>query len=444
MRWLRLALILALSIGFSAEAPAAGRRFAFVLGNGAYPALGTLPNPPNDARAIAGALAPLGFDVELHIDLKRDELIGLLPQIAQRARDAELVAFFYAGHGLAIDNQNYIVPIDARLPDDQSDVAAQMVGLARVMDALQGAAKATLIILDSCRNNPYNDDSPGTARAAHFGITRGLAELAGAASRGAGRGLARMDTGGAGLFVAFATKPGEFAYDAPHAGAINSPFTAALVHNVGTPGASLEAVMIRVRREVQDATDRRQLPWTQSSLIDEEVYLAGKPQLSDAALALQQRYQEEVEAKRRAEQQQQSVIAPPSGPPPAAAAPSTSGAPPAEQTAVVPLSAEWAGRWIGQAGKWEVDSTVENGRIKARLTCTGTGGPAIYRFDEELRDLRKVDARARRISITGNGVTAVFPAEIDVAGTFPELTILGHVSGGRCSTETLALQPAKG
>src|SRR5271170_5718988 len=231
MRWLRLALVLALSIGFSSAAPADGRRFAFVLGNGAYPALGTLPNPPNDARAIASALAPLGFEVELHIDLKRDELIGLLPQVAQLARDAELVAFFYAGHGLAIDNQNYIVPIDARLPDDQSDAAAQMVGLARVMEALQGAAKATLIILDSCRNNPYNDDSPGRTRAARFGITRGLAELSGAASRGTGRGLARMDAGGAGLFVAFATKPGEFAYDSPRAGAANSPFTAALVHN---------------------------------------------------------------------------------------------------------------------------------------------------------------------------------------------------------------------
>jgi hypothetical protein len=437
--------------GFDDPALAAGGRFAFVLGNSSYASLGTLPNPTNDASAIAKALTALNFEVDMHVDLKRDELMGILPRVAERARNADLVAFFYAGHGLAINNQNYIVPVDARLPNDQADVVDQMVALSQVMDALQGSAKATLIILDSCRNNPYNDDTSGTTRSARLGITRGLAEMSGALSKSTGRGLARMDTGGAGMFVAFATKPGEFAYDSPRPGAANSPFTAALVHNVATPGASLDAVMIRVRREVQQATDRRQLPWTQSSLVDEEVYLAERPQLADVSLAQQQRYDRELEARKSAEQGPVSSVPVGASPgsPPALHESTTTGTPVASLTfsGQAPpgdtriSSSNWDGHWTGRAGRWNVDATIQDGSLSARLTCRDI----VYVGSADMKNSRKLNVAVKRISLAAAD-TMTAPNSVDIAGTFPELTVLTAVpevpSRGYpgCAVETLLLQ----
>jgi uncharacterized caspase-like protein len=430
-RWVGLACAAVLASGLADDARAASRRFAFVLGNAAYAQLGELPNPAHDAAAIAAALAPLGFDVDLRVDLSREALTGALPAIAARAREADLVAFFYAGHGVAIDNQNYIVPVDARLPGDQSDLAEQVVALARVMDALEGTAKATLIILDSCRNNPYNDDTLPAARAARRGVARGATQGAAPPARNVGRGLARMDTGGAGMFVAFATKPGEFALDAPNAGAANSPFTGALVHHIATPNASLEAVMIRVRREVQDVTERRQLPWSQSSLVDEEIFLNGNPWQTTAA-------------------------APTPAPIPAPAAPSASAAPPpvpppapaptpsAEAKTVLnaPPRTDVAGRWLGKVGVWELEATVEHGELTGRLVCRGSvEGDANFRFRVPLPSNRKIEVEATSITV---GQIAI-PRSVDVAGTFPELTVLSEIKFPRyrqCKTETIALQRA--
>jgi hypothetical protein len=420
---------------------AASRRFAFVLGNASYAQLGELPNPANDAKAIAAALAPLGFEVDLRVNLGRDALLGVLPQIAARAREADLVAFFYAGHGLAINNENMIIPVDARLPDDQADLADQMVALARVMDALEGAAKATLIILDSCRNNPYNDDAMPRTRAARLGITRGLAEIAAAPSRNVGKGLARMDTGGAGMFVAFATKPGEFAYDAPRAGATNSPFSAALVHHLGTPGASLDAVMIRVRREVQEITERRQLPWSQSSLIDEEVFLAGPPRYIVAA-AEPPVVKPAVAPTPPAAPPPLSPTAAPAPPPsPATASAPAPPAAPAQTAMMVPSRVNWDGKWVGKAGSWALDGTVENGELKGRLTCNGTFEELHFRFTASLASTRKVEVEATSISI---GQIAI-PRNVDIAGTFPELTVLSSITVPRyrhCTTETFSLHAA--
>src|SRR5258708_9474741 len=193
---------LGLDLGVRGDVLAATGRFAFVLGNAHYVELGTLPNPENDARLIGSALTGLGFEVEMRTDLTRDQLNAVLPRVAERARSADLVLLFYAGHGLAIDGQNFIVPVDARLPSEQAEVAGQMVPLGRVMEALEGSAKTALIFLDSCRNNPYNDDDAGaTVRRSRLKITRGLAEMSVGAPKGAGpgRGLARMDAGGAGM-----------------------------------------------------------------------------------------------------------------------------------------------------------------------------------------------------------------------------------------------------
>jgi hypothetical protein len=420
-----------LASGFGDDARAANRRFAFVLGNGAYAQLGELPNPRRDAAAMAAALAPLDFDVDLRVDMPREALLGALPSIAARANGADLVTFFYAGHGIAIDNQNYIIPVDARLPDNQSDAADQMVALARVMDALEGTAKATLIILDSCRNNPYNDATLATG----VTLTNPMHTI--------GRGLARMDTGGAGLFVAFATRPGEFALDSMNPGTTNSPFTAALVHNIATPRASLEAVMIRTRREVQIVTERRQLPWSQSSLVDEEIFLNGNPWPSTVA-ALEP---PQVPAPRPT-----PTLAPPPSPLPAPApvpaptptpTPATRPPPAAtENTPNAPSRSNLEGRWIGKAGVWELEATVESGELKGRLVCFGaTNGDVNFRFRVPLPPNHKVEVEATSIAV---GQVAI-PRNVDVVGTFPELTVLSEIKFPRyrqCVTETIALQHA--
>ena len=314
-----------------------------------------------------------------------------------------------------------------------------MVGLARVMDALEGTAKATLIILDSCRNNPYNDD---TLPAARRGVARTITQLAAGQPRTVGRGLARMDTGGAGMFVAFATKPGEFALDGPTPGAANSPFSAALALHLGTPNASLEAVMIRVRREVQIATERRQLPWSQSSLVDEEIFLNGNPWATTVA-ALESARPTPPAAGLA------PVVAPAPAPasiaaPPPAPAPAAAPAPPAAtQSALnLPPRTDLAGRWLAKEGVWELEATVTNSELTGRLVCRGSQeGDVNFRFRAPLSSNRKVEVEATSIAV---GAIAI-PRNVDVAGTFPELTVLSEIKFPRyrqCRTVTLALQRA--
>ncbi|QOZ27210.1 caspase family protein [Bradyrhizobium sp. CCBAU 51753] len=241
---------------------AAGRRVALVIGNGTYTHVKALPNPPNDARAIAKSLREIGFTVSEGLDLDRDAMQKTIRDFLREATRAQIAVVYYAGHGVQIDGRNYLVPVDIEFRAG-GRVTDAMVDMDTIMAGLDDQIRTNILILDACRNNPM---APQVASA---GPSRGVeagSGLAAPASLGSGSTL------GAGTLIAFATAPGQVALDGEGA---NSPFSAALSRHVGTPGLEVQQMLTRVRAEVVAATKGKQVPWSNSSLLG-EVYLAEK------------------------------------------------------------------------------------------------------------------------------------------------------------------------
>lgn len=236
------------------------RRIALVIGNGAYANVTKLPNPPNDARAIAKSLRDIGFAVTEGYDLNRDALQKTVSEFLKGAIGAKIALLYYAGHGIQIDGKNFLVPVDVKLDSAQSMVGA-MFNLDTIMAGLDDQIRTNVFILDACRNNPLADQPPA-AGGRSISIGPGLA-----APSGLGTGALL----GAGTLIAFATAPGQIALDGD---GTNSPFSAALSHHVGTPGLEVQQMLTRVRAEVVATTKNKQVPWSNSSLLG-EVYLAG-------------------------------------------------------------------------------------------------------------------------------------------------------------------------
>ncbi len=232
---------------------------ALVIGNGAYDNLTpVLPNPPNDALAVAEVLHGLGFEVDVATDVTKDRMEDALARLARQSRTAEVTLFFYAGHGLQDQGRNYLAPIDAALTDE-TDLRRRFVRLDDVLDDLASANGARILLLDACRDNDAIDALraavPATRSAS---VTRGLARVASVE----------------GQLVAFATQPDRVAADGDGE---NSPFTSALMTHLPAPGVELRTALTRVRVDVAAATGNSQIPEVSDSLLG-EVYL--KPDAS--------------------------------------------------------------------------------------------------------------------------------------------------------------------
>ncbi|MGY4480782.1 caspase family protein [Bradyrhizobium sp. USDA 3364] len=243
-----------------AQAAATGRRVALVIGNGGYAHVKVLPNPPNDARAIAKSLRDIGFTVSEGLDLDRDAMQRTIHDFLREATRSQIAVVYYAGHGVQVDGRNYLVPVDIEFKAG-SRMTDAMVDMDVIMAGLDDQIRTNILILDACRNNPM---APQVASA---GPSRGIeagSGLAAPATLGSGSTL------GAGTLIAFATAPGQVALDGEGA---NSPFSAALSRHVGTPGLEVQQMLTRVRAEVVAATKGKQVPWSNSSLLG-EVYLA--------------------------------------------------------------------------------------------------------------------------------------------------------------------------
>jgi uncharacterized caspase-like protein len=238
---------------------AAADRVALVIGNGKYINANTLPNPPNDARAMAKALSNIGFDVSFGEDLDHTGMERLVRDFLRKSASAKIALIFYAGHGLQVEGRNYLVPIDAKL-EAASDLNYETVKLDDILDSLNAdPSRANIIILDACRDNPL-----ARTFAAHLGASRSAA---------VSTGLAAYSTVGSGTLIAFSTAPGQVALDGDGA---NSPFTEGLLKYLATPGLEVRQMLTRVRDDVARATHDRQLPWDNSSLRG-DVYLASAP-----------------------------------------------------------------------------------------------------------------------------------------------------------------------
>lgn len=240
------------------------RKIALVIGNAAYPGSAALANPANDARDVASQLRAMGFDVTTGIDLDRKHLGDHVRDFLLSAPTARVALLYYAGHGVQVDNRNYLVPVDVHLGSAMRPME-EMTALDTIVAALNDPLRSNVIILDACRNNPFDADAlVGAAEAGRsVQIRSGLASPS-AISRGAGAG--------AGTLIAFATAPGEVALDGD---GHNSPFSASLARHIGTVGLEVQQMLTRVRAEVVAATKNRQVPWSNSSLLG-EVYLVDR------------------------------------------------------------------------------------------------------------------------------------------------------------------------
>jgi hypothetical protein len=207
---------------------------------------------------VARALGEIGFDVAQGTDLDRNAMERLLRDFLRKAVAARVALLFYAGHGMQVDGRNYLVPVDAKL-EAASDLGFETVELDKILASLDDPSRATIVILDACRDNPL-----ARSFSMRLGVTRSTA---------VGAGLAAYSTLGTGTLIAFATAPGQVALDGQ---AANSPFTQGLVKHLRTPGLEVRQMLTRVRADVAASTRNRQIPWDNSSLLG-EVYLADQP-----------------------------------------------------------------------------------------------------------------------------------------------------------------------
>jgi uncharacterized caspase-like protein len=244
---------------------AAQHRVALVIGNSAYTQVNSLPNPVNDAKAVAAAFKDLGFDVLLGLDLDKRGFDGKVREFSQILGQADVSIFFYAGHGLQVSGRNYLVPVDARLQRER-DIDFEAVGLDFILKQMEldREGKTNIVFLDACRDNP---------------LARNLARSMGTRSANVGQGLAQVEAG-VGTFIAYSTQPGNVALDGDEG---NSPFTAALVKSIKQPGRNLTAVMIDVRKQVLAATRGKQVPWDHSALTGD--FYFGQPSALNAGPA---------------------------------------------------------------------------------------------------------------------------------------------------------------
>jgi tetratricopeptide (TPR) repeat protein len=251
-----------------------GRRIALVIGNSAYKNVAALANPQKDASAVATSLRNIGFEtVTLAIDATREKLIDGLRAFADEAEKADWAIVYYAGHGIEVNGQNFLIPTDAKLATDR-DVQFEAIPLDQVMAALEGAKKLKLVLLDACRDNPFAPQMRKTTAPAPVAVSATPAAGGSAGSRSIGRGLGEVKVQGASLVV-FAAKHGETALDGEGG---NSPFAIAFVQRIATPGVEINKIFRLVRDDVMEAAAGRQEPYTYGSLPGKEdfFFVAGK------------------------------------------------------------------------------------------------------------------------------------------------------------------------
>jgi len=250
------ALMALVLLPLSAGTAQAQKRVALVIGNSVYQTVPRLANPVNDATVIAQMFKNAGFDsVTLRRDLSALEFKRALREFLDATQDADIAVMYYAGHGIQIGDMNYMIPVDARLATE-NDVQDETVSLDRIMQSLQPAKRLRLVLLDSCRENPF---------LSRMKVSRTMRSL--------GRGLARVEPENNTL-VAYAAKSGQVAQDG--AGE-HSPFTSALLKYLAVPGLDVRLALGRVRDEVLKNTANKQEPFVYGSLGGESIALVSAP-----------------------------------------------------------------------------------------------------------------------------------------------------------------------
>jgi hypothetical protein len=214
----------------AAPAPNAPRRVALVFGNDAYTKIPALANARNDARTMSKFLQSLGFEVHQHLDAREKEMQDTIRKVASRVRAGDEVAFYYAGHGVAVNGNNFLLPIDVRA-EDEVQVANDGLELGKLLsDLKRKSPRFTLAIVDACRDNPFTQVGKRNI---------------------GGRGLVGIQAA-EGEMIVYAAGPGEQALDSlsPSDKTPNSVFTRVLIKELATPGRPLRDLLYQVQDEV--------------------------------------------------------------------------------------------------------------------------------------------------------------------------------------------------
>jgi uncharacterized caspase-like protein len=301
MLHIRFGALILTAITLMLTPASAEKRVALVVGNTHYEHSPALTNPANDAEDVARVLKSLGFEVLLGLDLDKRAFDLKVRDFALALSQADTALFFYAGHGLQVSLQNYLVPVDAKIARER-DLDFEVVRLDFILKQmeLEREGKTNIVFLDACRDNPFAET---------------LARTMGTRAISIGRGLAEVQTG-VGTFIAYSTQPGNVASDGSGR---NSPFAAALKRHLPEPARNLTNIMINVRKDVLDATKGRQVPWDHSALT-EDFYFdlafatgslpkgAAKPPGDEAEVMQRRLHQLEEELKKKSDPQQTANI----------------------------------------------------------------------------------------------------------------------------------------
>jgi uncharacterized caspase-like protein len=263
-----MAALAAIAVGFVASVSLAAvspseKRVALVIGNGAYQNAIRLDNAVFDARAVAEAFRKLGFQVVDGYDLDIDQMRAKVSEFSAALSDSRSAVIYYAGHGISVDEENYLIPTDIVLKSP-TDLDLNAISVSLLLKQMKRDDRVNIVILDACRDNPF------------------AAELAKHKTRAlvVERGLSRIDGDLArGTLIAFASDPKSTALDGP-AGQ-HSPFTEAFLDHVSDQGVTIDTVMSRVRNEVWEKTRHNQLPWVNTSLIGEYELNPQAPKAAD-------------------------------------------------------------------------------------------------------------------------------------------------------------------
>lgn len=234
-----------------ATTAADAKRVALVVGNGTYKHAPAVMNSTSDSTDISTALRAIGFTVVEKTNLTENEMEIAVSEFADEAVGAEMALFYYAGHGIELNKQNYLIPVDATLKTERQ-LLFETIPLDNILAALNGTSGIKLIFLDACRNNPFRTKLKVTN-----------------ATRSIGTGLSRVDAPD-GTVVSFSAEEGKEAGDGIGR---NSPFASALLKYINEPGLELQFFLRKVRDEVRITTGGKQLPFISASLPSEPIYL---------------------------------------------------------------------------------------------------------------------------------------------------------------------------
>lgn len=275
-----LLLFLVCLIPAAASAQEEGKRIALIFGNNAY-SVSPLQNAVNDARAIEKALRDAGFKTILRENANKTAMEEATAEFLQQLGPDDTALFFYAGHGIQIENENFLVPVDFEPASSVIQAKFRCFSMALLFDALKNRPKRSIVILDACRSNPMAKENALES------------------------GLAQPQNVGKETYIAFSTGPRQVAADNPNGR--NSWFSEALADMIAQPALTIEEVMTRVRARVTNETEGRQTPWSQSSLTTKFYFHAPLNANAENDPTMAEKWMEEARRREQREEWDQAI-----------------------------------------------------------------------------------------------------------------------------------------